>query len=188
MHAPPSWPHAPPHWLAGKGTYFVTAGTYLKQHYFRTAKRLRFLNQLLFAKADQFGWSLEAWALFSNHYHLVARSPSQAADASSLQLMLAELHGASSHWVNSQDSVTGRKVWHNYRETQLTYQRSYLARLHYVHQNPVKHGLVVTANQYRWCSAAWFERVATQAQQKTIYGMKIDRLNVEDDFEPFAGP
>ena len=35
--------------------------------------------------------------------------------------------------------------------------KSYLARLNYVHQNPVKHGLVRVANQYRWCSAAWLE-------------------------------
>jgi putative transposase len=38
------------------------------------------------------------------------------------------------------------------------------------------------ANQYRWCSAAWFERTASPAQVKTIYGFKIDRLKVQDDF------
>jgi putative transposase len=54
--------------------------------------------------------------------------------------------------------------------------------LNYVHQNAVKHKLVPVANQYRWCSAAWFERVASPAQVKTIYSIKIDRVNVEDDF------
>ena len=57
-----------------------------------------------------------------------------------------------------------------------------LARLNYVHQNAVKHKLVTVANQYPWCSAAWFERVATPAQVKTIYEFKIDRVKVEDDF------
>jgi putative transposase len=51
-----------------------------------------------------------------------------------------------------------------------------------VHRNPVKHGLVPVANQYPWCSAAWFERTASPAQVKTIYNFKTDRLNVEDDF------
>jgi putative transposase len=55
--------------------------------------------------------------------------------------------------------------------------------LNYVHQNPVKHGLVAIANQYRWCSAAWFERTATRAQVETIYRFKIDKLNVHDDYE-----
>ena len=67
--------------------------------------------------------------------------------------------------------------------TKLTHQHSYLTRLNYVHQNAVKHKLVPVANQYPWCSAAWFERVASPAQVKTIYGFKIDRVSVEDDFE-----
>jgi len=46
----------------------------------------------------------------------------------------------------------------------------------------VKHGLVAVANQYRWCSAAWFEQVASPAQVKTIYSFKTDRVNVIDDF------
>ena len=66
----------------------------------------------------------------------------------------------------------------------LTYQNSYLARLNYVHQNPVRHGLVPVANQYRWCSASWFERTATRAQVRTVYGFKIDKVEVVDEFEP----
>jgi hypothetical protein len=36
-------------------------------------------------------------------------------------------------------------------------EKSWLARLNYVHQNAVKHGLVPIAHQYPWCSAPWFE-------------------------------
>jgi putative transposase len=88
----------------------------------------------------------------------------------------------SSHDLNELDGVTQRKVWFNFRDTKLTHQYSYLARLNYVHQNAVKHKLVTVANQYPWCSAAWFERVASSAQVKTIYGFKLDRVKVEDDF------
>jgi len=42
--------------------------------------------------------------------------------------------------------------------------------------------LVAVASQYRYCSAAWFERTATVAQIKTIYAFKTNRLNVHDDF------
>ena len=78
----------------------------------------------------------------------------------------------------------GRQVWFNYWDTQLTFEKSYLARLSYVHQNAVKHGLVRQAHEYRWCSAAWFERTATPAHVKTIYGFKTDRVKIEDDYEP----
>jgi putative transposase len=52
-----------------------------------------------------------------------------------------------------------------------------------VHQNAVKHGLVPVANQYPWCSAAWFERTARPAQVKTIYGFKTNNLRVYDEYE-----
>jgi putative transposase len=82
--------------------------------------------------------------------------------------------------VNKLDHVPGRNVWFNYRETKLTYQKSYLARLNYTHQNAVKHRLVAVANQYPWCSARWFERTARPAQVKIIYGFKADQLRIPD--------
>jgi len=80
------------------------------------------------------------------------------------------------------DDKIGRSVWFNFWDTKLTYERSYLTRLNYVHQNPVKHGLVNVAHQYRWSSAAWFERTAPPAMVKTVYGFKIDKLNIADDY------
>jgi putative transposase len=97
--------------------------------------------------------------------------------------MLGQLHEWTAKWANKLDAIAGRKVWHNYRETRLTYEKSYLARLNYTHQNPVKHGLVPVANQYPWCSAGWFERTATPAQIKTIYKFKTELVKVSDDFE-----
>ena len=178
------WPHAPPHWMLEQGTYFVTAGTYLKEHRFGSRGRLRFLHDLLLSTAGEFGWALEAWAVFSNHYHFVAKSPQ---NAETLREMLKKLHGSSARWLNSRDSAPGRKVWHNFRETRLTYEASYYARLSYVHRNAVHHGLVLKPEDYPWCSARWFERHSTPAQIKTVYGFKTDRLKVEDDFEPFKG-
>jgi len=169
--------------LAATGTYFVTVGTYLKLHLFRGQDRLAVLHRGLLRVARDFGWSLEAWAIFSNHYHFVGHSPNDDRGAVSLSRMLGLLHEKTAKWINRLDAAPGRKVWHNFRETQLTYQKSYMARLNYVHQNPVKHGLVAVPSQYPWCSAAWFEQTATPAQVKTIYLLPIDRVNVYDDYD-----
>jgi len=176
------WPHAPPHRLGAKGAYFVTASTYLKEHHFRGRQRLEVLHRGLLTVARDFHWNLEAWAVFSNHYHFVGQSPSDQPVADSLRPMISLLHERTAKWVNKLDSAPARKVWHNYRETHLSFERSYFARLNYTHQNPVRHGLVPVANQYPWCSAAWFEREATSAQVQTIYGFKTDNVNVEDEF------
>jgi putative transposase len=136
------WPHAPVHRIGEHGTYLVTAGTLGKQHWFRGKDRLDLLQGKLVELARQYDWQLEAWAVFSNHYHFVAHSP---AKPESLQDFLRELHADTATSVNRLDEAAGRQIWFNYWETQLTYERSYLARLNYVHQNPVKHGLVPVA-------------------------------------------
>jgi putative transposase len=179
----PAWPHAPIHQLAEPGTYFVTAGTYKKNHHFFEKKRLDVLQRGLLKVANDAGWQLEAWAIFPNHYHFVGHSPAGTKDASGLTSMLSRLHRKTARWVNQLDGAIGRQVWHNYRETRLTHETSYLARLNYCHQNAVKHGVVPVASQYPWCSAGWFERTATHAQQKTIYGIKTDKVHVHDEYE-----
>ena len=182
-HPPPEtkpWPHAPVHRLATSGTYFVTASTFGRLPIFKSPGRLGFLEAWLLGLAGDYHWQLEAWAVFPNHYHFVAHSPP---DAGTLRTFLSHLHTASASQMNGNDLQPGRKVWHNFWETRMTYENSYLARLNYVHQNAVKHGLVPVAYQWRWCSAAWFERTATPAQVKTIYSFRTDKMNVFDPFE-----
>jgi len=173
------WPHAPVHKLTEHGVYMVTAGTLAKAHQFCGPERLSLLEHQLLELANHYRWQIEAWAVFANHYHFVARGNPDSAD---LRKLIRHLHANAARELNRLDHAEGRKVWHNFWDTRLTYERSYLARLNYVHQNAVKHGLVPVANQYPWCSAAWFERVATPAMVQTIYSFKTDQVNVDDDF------
>ena len=179
---PISWPRAPLHLLSESGIYFVTAGTYLKAHRFHEDSRLEVLHRGLLAVAEEYRWHLEAWSVFSNHYHFIGVSPGGGAE--SLSKMLGKLHMKTGQWINRLDQTPGRKIWHNFRETILTFETSYLARLNYVHRNAEKHGLVAQAERYPWCSAGWFAKNATTAQQKTIAEFPIDRVKVFDEYAP----
>jgi REP-associated tyrosine transposase len=173
------WPHAPIHRLGSDGVYMVTGATLHKQLLFSTSKKLTLLENEVLALAQQYCWQLEAWAVFMNHYHLIARGK---ADAERLDAYLNHLHSNTARDLNHLDQARGRHVWYNFWETRLTYERSYLTRLNYVHQNPVKHGFVNLASQYQWCSAAWFERTASPATVNTIYSFKSDKLKLDDDY------
>ena len=179
-----NWPHAPPHRLSKSGSYFITASTYQKERFFHDAQRRDLLHDSLLTHAAESGWQLEAWAVFSNHYHFVARPARENLAKEDLGIMLAGLHEETAKELNKLDATPGRKVWHNFWDTHLTYERSLMARLNYTIQNPVKHGLVKVASQYPWCSAAWFERVSSGAWVQTIYRFKIDNLKIPDDFDP----
>jgi putative transposase len=116
----------------------VTCGTYLKRHHFQSSERLRLRCEALPRSAAKYGWNLQAWAVFSNHYHWVGLSPR---DPTMLRTFVSELHTETSTALNETDRTSGSQVWFHYWETRLTYQRSYLA-LSYVHRNAVHHRLV----------------------------------------------
>ena len=137
------------------------------------------MERLLLSISKQSGWQLEAWAVMGNHYHFVARGNQSSTN---LAEFIQHFHYDSARALNQMVGQPGRTVWFNFWDTRLTHQFSYLARLNYVHRNPVKHKLVASANQYPWCSAAWFERTASRAQVKTVYSFKTDRVKVYDEF------
>ncbi|MCK5835506.1 MAG: transposase [Lentisphaeria bacterium] len=173
------WAHAPLHLIDKAGTYMVTAGTYQKVHYFHRAEYKNYLTHTLFALAKKYKWQLQAWAILSNHYHFVAISPE---NPESLRDFISEFHRQSATIINRLDNCVGRKVWYQFWDSQITYQKSYFSRLKYVHNNAVHHKLVKNAESYPWCSKSWFNETADSALINTVESFKIDRLNVFDNF------
>jgi REP-associated tyrosine transposase len=178
-HSRMNWPHGPAHWLFEPGLYIVTAGTYRKLPHLNSPARLDFLHNCLFQYASEFGWDLRAWAVLANHYHFVAASPK---DPTTLRKFLSKLHMKTAKQLNLWDNKPGRKVWFQFWDSHITYESSYLARLNYVHQNPMRHGIVPFADNYKWCSARWFAQNAPPAFVKTVRSFKFDQVNVPDDF------
>ena len=179
----PDWPHSPLHRLSESGTYIVTAATYGKQPIFGSKSLLDFLCGTLLRHCREHAWNLQAWAVFPNHYHFVALSTAPH----TLGPMIRKLHSKTAREANRRDSASGRKVWFQYRETRITNQPSYLARLNYVHRNAVHHGLVRRAANYPWCSATWFEREASPGFRKTVLEFPCDRVIVPDSFDSPIG-
>ncbi len=120
--------------------------------------------------------------ILSNHYHFVGHSPATSeAGANSLGLMVRKLHSLTTKELNRRENQPGRtRLWQNFCETHLTHPRSYLARLHYVHQNAVHHGLVAVGSDWKWCSAGDFKKAVSPAWLKTITSFKYDEIAEKD--------
>jgi putative transposase len=173
------WPHAPSHLVKGAGTYIVTGSTYQKELLFLGKEKLDVLTNSLLEIAAEFEWEMQAWAVFPNHYHFIAHCSEREAHP---KPVVSKLHSVTARELNKMDDVLGRRVWYQYRDTRITFERSYFARLHYVHQNPVKHGLAKVAENYPWCSAGWFKRTADLPFIETVQSFPLDNLNIEDEF------
>jgi REP-associated tyrosine transposase len=174
-----SWPHAPPHHFTTHGTYLITAATLHRKRLFDSRAKLDLLRDTTFDLAKSYALLLQAWAFFTNHYHIVMNFENTA---TTHRDFMRHLHRELAIRLNRIDATPGRRVMYEFWDTRLTFEKSWLARLNYVHQNAVKHGLVPLANQYPWCSASWFESNARPGFAKSVYSFKIDRIKVPDDF------
>ncbi len=172
------WPHSPPHWTEGAGNFIVTAATLFKIPHFRQPEMLSMLQDTLLVLAIKYAWRLHVWSIFPNHYHFVGYSQ----DASNLKSFMRHVHSSSARELNANDSTPGRRVWHNYWETKITNERSWYARLRYVNENAVKHGIVTSERLYPYCSAGWLELNASGAFLKTLATFGISRVSVPDDY------
>jgi putative transposase len=174
-------PHAPAHLSTEPGAYIVTAGTYQKAHVFRTADSLDMLVESLKVLTKRYGWSLLGYAAFSNHYHFVATSDRPE----NLNSLIRHLHSETSRLINVATRQQGRKVWHQYWDTYLDDSKALYSRLNYVLENPVRHGLVKRARDYRWCSALEFEAYRDDRPfVKTTRAFGVQEVRVADDYEP----
>lgn len=173
------YPHNPPHFFSPNAIYMVTGAILYKQPIINTTEKKQIACKTLFERAKLLGWELEAWAILSNHYHFVAIAP---VNSSSLIRMIREFHSITAIQFNKLDKTPGRQVWHNYWDTCITYEKSYFARLHYVHTNPVKHGLIQNAEDYPFCSYSWFLEKAEDNFKLQILNQPFEKTNIIDDF------
>lgn len=161
------------------GIYMLTARTVEKQPFFSSPERLDLLQDHILQISSEFGWMLQAWAVFPNHYHLIAQSPAQSGD---IRRMITKLHANTARAVNKFDNAAGRMVWFQFWDTPITFANSYYARLNYVHHNPVRHGCTTNPEDYKWCSASWFLKSASPSYAATVLSFPYDKLDIPDDF------
>jgi putative transposase len=171
--------HTPPHWFVPNAIYMVTGATLYKKTFLNSDTKRKHFCETLFARASTLGWTLEAWSVLANHYHFMARAPE---NAHSLKLLIQGLHSISAKFINVSDGTPGRRVWYNYWDACISHETSYWARLNYVHQNPVKHGIVANAEDYSYCSYRWFIECAEPKLKDKILNQPVDRINLDDDF------
>jgi putative transposase len=157
----------------------VTASTLHKWRFFHDDDRLSLLQGILFDSLKRSGWQIQAWSVFSNHYHFIAKAPE---GESSLKEVIQRIHSLTAREVNRLDNASGRRIWFQYWDSCITYEKSYYPRLNYVHNNPVKHGMVPDAKLYPYCSASWFESQGELSFRKKVESFRYDQITVPDDY------
>jgi len=157
----------------------VTASTYRKTPVFSSRQKLDLLMHRFQELASTHDLAPQAWAFFPNHYHFIGIFN----DVQRLRRIIQRFHSITAREINRLDRTPERRIWFQYWDSHLTFERSYFARLHYVHENAVHHGVVRHASNYPWCSASWFERKANSSFRKMVLHFPCNEIAVPDSFD-----
>ncbi len=195
--------HSPSHFFASNQMYMITTATYKKRKYLKDDKIKEYLFDLIFNKFSRFNWEIDAWVILDNHYHLLLQA---SKNAHSLPIIIREIHKFSALFIrkflNCNNDVVSKgqnhrfctpknkqhnrdstsKIWWNYWDTCITYERSYFARLNYIHFNPVKHGYVDSPDKWKFSSYCKFCDEVGEEYKEILKKYPFNKVRVKDDF------
>jgi putative transposase len=136
--------------VTSSSTYFLTAGTYNKTHILQSERMAELFCEVLFRYRDAGKFSLHAFVIMPNHIHLLLTVPEGLMLERTMQL----IKGGFSYEAGKRFDMRG-VVW----------QKSYVDRRvrdavecsrfrEYIHQNPVRAGLVAVQEKFAYSSAS----------------------------------
>jgi putative transposase len=145
---------------------FITTTVLDFVHVFDTpAMRERMVARILSDHA-YYGATLHAFVVMSNHIHLLTRLPAdhdvswfvQRLKSNSAKEMLPLLTPTQVDALSLQSGPGRRSLWQaSFRSVTVEDEAMFWQKVTYIHQNPVRAGLVDHAEGYAWSSAARYE-------------------------------
>ncbi len=127
--------------------HHVTSRGNERRAIFRSNKDREAFLQFLAEAVKRFGWSVTAWVLMTNHYHVVVQTPE-----ANLSRGMQWLNGTYADWFNRRHKRSGHLFQGRFKSL-LIDQGTYFAEvLRYVVLNPVRAKMVARPEEYRWSS------------------------------------
>lgn len=129
------------------GIYHVILRGANKQEIFHSDEdRHRFLNTLLKYKIRT-DMKVYAWCLMDNHLHLLLKEGEE-----SISLVMQRIGISYAQYYNWMYRTTGHLFQDRFRSEKVEDLRYVLAVTRYIHQNPVKAGMVQSPDEWEWSS------------------------------------
>jgi putative transposase len=139
---------APPRGNTGHGCYFITASTFQKRNILQSDRMAGLLVDVLLHYRRQEKYLLHEFVVMPDHFHLLI-TPAESLERA-MQLIK---RGVS--FRAKKELGFAHEIWQpSYYDRRVRDVEEYCAFREYIRINPVKRGMVLAAEQYRY-SSAW---------------------------------
>ncbi len=141
--------------------------------------REKFLSYLSRAK-EKSNCIIYGYCLMDNHVHILMKEGHEHIGASIKRITVGYVQ-----WHNLKYSRTGHLFQNRYKSEVIEDDAYFLTVLRYIHQNPIKAGLVQNISHYKWCSYAHY----TEGSKQGLISVEMAKnfFQSQDKFVEFMG-
>ncbi len=171
-------PHALHRFYGARDLHFLTFSCYRRQPLFRSATRCDLFLQIL--ERRRYRLVVLGYVVMPEHVHLLVSEPQRATLSTAIQALKLGLvrsleinagpgkaavpracperaEGSPKGSETSGTPVIPDRFWQaRFYDFNVWTERKRVEKLRYIHRNPVKRGLVVSPEQWRWSSFRWY--------------------------------
>jgi putative transposase len=131
------------------GTYFVTFSTSQRRRLFVVESYARLFLKTLYSYRRQGRFELHAFVVMPEHVHLLLTP----AVSITLERSIQFIKGGFSHVLGAESNRKGEVWQRGFTDHRIRDCADFDVHREYIHGNPVKRGLAISAAEYRYCSA-----------------------------------
>lgn len=162
--------------LSTTGTYHVMMrGNERKNLFLDEEDKQRFL-ETLFAKKKEAGFYLLIYCLMDNHVHLVIQEGEE-----SLAVIMKRINASYAYYFNQKYNRVGHLFQDRFKSETIEDERYLMAVTRYIHNNPVKAGIVEKPGDYKWSSYLCYLAPTKPEARNVNTGIILNLISADQD-------
>jgi REP-associated tyrosine transposase len=123
--------------------HFITISCHRHTHIFKDPNACNTLQQILEETRKKYGFLILGYVIMSNHIHLLMTEPEETPLSTAIQVLKQRFSRTRSE----------EFVWEaRYHDFNVFTESKKIEKLHYMHRNPIKAGLIEEPHQWPWSS------------------------------------
>lgn len=126
--------------------HIMIRGNNKKEIFKKEDEKERFIK-IIYKKKSVDKWNLRAYCIMDNHVHLLIEECENE-----IQVIMKKINVSYAMYYNKKYKLTGHVFQDRYKSEAIEDDAYLLAVMRYIHQNPVKAGMVKNLKDYRWSS------------------------------------
>lgn len=170
--------------ISGSGVYHILFRGVNQQNIFEEASDYEKLKETILIVKEEMGFEIYAYCFMSNHVHIVLKEK----NAGDISLIMKRILTKYARWYNIKYGRSGALIANRYKSVPIEIDEYFLQLIRYVHQNPVKAGIVNEIGEYPYSSYGEYIRVGELTNTTFLLEMISKKEFVEyhkeiDNFE-----